>query len=80
MDDFRKAVEEKLNSSTLPYKVRVTVNKLNIRSGPGTEYEKVGSIIDKGVYTITKVKGNWGFLLSEAGWICLNGYTEIYKG
>lgn len=80
MNGFRKAVEEKLNGSTLPYKVRVTVNRLNIRSGPGTEYKKVGSITDKGVYTITKVKGNWGFLLSTAGWICLNGYTEIYKG
>ena len=80
MNGFRKAVEKKLNGSTLPYKVRVTVNKLNIRSGPGTEYEKVGSITDKGVYTITKVQGNWGFLLSSAGWICLKGYTEIYKG
>jgi uncharacterized protein YgiM (DUF1202 family) len=79
MDDFRKAVKEKLNGSTLPYKVRVTVDVLNIRKGPGTTYDKVGSITDRGVYTIVEVKGNWGLLRSKAGWICLKGYTERYK-
>lgn len=80
MDDFRKAVDKKLNGSTLPYQVKVIVDKLNIRKGPGTNYEKVGSINDKGVYTIVEVKGNWGKLRSGAGWICLEGYTEKYKG
>lgn len=80
MDDFRKAVKEKLNGSTLPYKVRVTVDVLNIRKGPGTTYDKVGSITDRGVYTIVEVKNNWGKLKSGQGWICLKGYTEIYKG
>ena len=79
MDDFRKAVDKKLNGSTLPYMVKVIVDKLNIRSGPGTEYEKVGSITDKGVYTIVEVKGNWGLLKSKKGYIHL-GYTEKYKG
>lgn len=78
MDDFRKAVDKKLNGSTLPYKVKITVDKLNIRKGPGTDYEKVGCITDKGVYTIVEVKGNWGKLLSGKGWICLKGYTERY--
>ena len=81
MDDFRNAVNKKLNSSsTLPYKVKVTVDSLNIRKGPGKDYDKVGCIKDKGVYTITEVKGNWGHLRSGAGWICLKGYTEKYKG
>ena len=80
MNDFRKAVEEKLNGSTLPYKVRITTDELNIRKGPGKEYEKVGSITDRGVYTITEVSGNWGKLKSGKGYICLKGYTEIYKG
>lgn len=79
MDGFRKAVEKKLNDSpTLPYQVRVTVDKLNIRTGPSISYKKVGAIEDRGVYTITKVKNNWGFLKSEAGWISLK-YTERYK-
>lgn len=79
MDDFRKAVEEKLNSPTLPYMVKVIANSLNIRSGPGTDCEKVGKITDKGVYTIVEVNGNWGLLKSKKGWICLKGYTEKYK-
>ena len=79
MDDFRKAVDKKLNGSTLPYKVKITVDKLNIRKGPGTKYDKVGCINDKGVYTIIEVNGNWGKLRSGAGWICLEGYTEKYK-
>ena len=79
MDDFRKAVDKKLNGSTLPYQVKVTVDKLNIRKGPGTKYDIVGSITDRGVYTITEVNGNWGQLKSGKGWICLKGYTEKYK-
>lgn len=78
MDDFRKAVDKKLNGSTLPYKVKITVDSLNIRKGPGTNYEKVSSITDRGVYTITEVKGSWGKLLSGKGWIYLS-YTERYK-
>lgn len=80
MKDFRKAVERKLNGSTLPYKVKVNVNKLNIRKGPSTKYSIAGQITDRGVYTITEVKNNYGKLLSGAGWVYLKGYTSKYKG
>ena len=78
MKDVRKDVAALLNSPTLPYQVRVTADILNIRTGPSTSYDKVGVIKDKGVYTITKIKNNWGFLKSKAGWISLK-YTERYK-
>lgn len=54
---------------------KVTANVLNIRTGPGTQYEIIGTISDHGAYTIVQVKNNWGKLKSRAGWICLN-YTE----
>lgn len=57
------------------YKVRVTVNALNIRKGPGTNYPIVGCITDKGVYTIIEEKDGFGRLKSGAGWICLQ-YTK----
>ena len=57
------------------FPVKVTANALNIRSGPGTNYKKVGVIKDKGVYTIVETKGSWGKLKSGAGWISLN-YTK----
>ena len=61
------------NSSTTPpsknFKVKVITKELNIRSGAGTKYNVVGSIKDKGTYTITKTSGNWGYLKSGNGWI-----------
>ena len=57
------------------YTVKVTANVLNIRSGPGTNYKVVGSISDKGVYTIVETKNGWGKLKSGKGWICLS-YTK----
>lgn len=72
---------ERLNPSppatkpTSNYLVKVTANKLNIRSGPGTNYKLQGAITDKGTYTIVDTKGKWGKLKSGAGWIYLN-YTK----
>ena len=59
------------------YKVRVTANCLNIRKGAGTNYAVVGTITDKGIYTITAEKSGtgaskWGKLKSGAGWISLD--------
>lgn len=58
-----------------PYKVKVTCDVLNIRSGPGTNYDIVGSVKKGDVYTIVDTQDNWGKLKSGAGWICLD-YTE----
>lgn len=60
----------------LPYTVRVLIDDLNIRQGPGTTYDKTGKQTGKGVFTIVKEstgKGAdlWGQLLSGAGWIAL---------
>lgn len=57
------------------YVVRITANTLNVRSGPGTMYA-INRTVSKGSsYTIIEEQGNWGRLLSGAGWISLN-YTE----
>lgn len=60
------------------FKVRIKVSALNIRSGAGTLYKKVGTITDKGVYTIVETKGNWGLLKSKAGWINISS-TYVTK-
>ena len=59
------------------YKVKVTVDALNIRSGPGTQYKINGCIRDYGVYTITEINGSWGKLKSNAGWICLDYCKKV---
>lgn len=57
------------------YLVKVTVDALNYRQGPGTNYKIAGTIRDKGVYTIVEENNGWGKLKSGAGWISLN-YTS----
>ena len=57
------------------YKVEVTASKLNVRSGPGTNYAIVTQVTRGGVYTIIEEKEGWGRLKSGAGWIALE-YTR----
>ena len=57
------------------YKVKITVDALNIRAGAGVNYKIVGCIRDQGVYTIVEEVNGWGKLKSGAGFICLD-YTE----
>lgn len=57
--------------TTVNYAYKVTVSDLNIRKGPGTNYDSAG-YTGKGVFTIVAEKGGWGKLKSGAGWISLN--------
>lgn len=60
---------------------KVSVDELNIRKGPGTNYGTNGSIKDRGVYTITEIQnGSWGKLKSGAGWINVDKAYCTYKG
>ena len=65
---------------SVAFSVRVKIEDLNIRKGPGTNYKKAG-YIEPGTYTIVEVKSGkgsskgWGRLKSGAGWISLN-YAE----
>ena len=73
------------SNSFVSYKVKVTADALNIRSGAGTSYSKVGVITNKGVYTIVdeamigSVK--WGLLKSyeknRNGWVCLSYAKKV---
>ena len=63
------------------YIVRITSsNGVNIRKGPGTNYDVNGAVPKGGAYTIVDEKSGagaakWGKLKSGAGWIALD-YTE----
>lgn len=59
------------------YKVQIGIANLNIRKGPGTNYDKIGQFTGKGIFTIVQEsKGEgatlWGKLKSGAGWISLD--------
>lgn len=65
-----------------PFKVRVSIDNLNIREGAGTDYKKIGRYTKKGVFTVIEVKegkgskAGWGKLKSGIGWISLD-YCEM---
>lgn len=66
-----------------PYKVKVDVTDLRIRTGPGTNYPTTGQATGKGVFTITEESAGqgstagWGHLKSGAGWISLDYTTKV---
>lgn len=65
------------HSKDTSYKVQVSIANLNIRKGPGTNYDRTGQFTGKGIFTIvqeTMGEGAtlWGKLKSGAGWISLD--------
>lgn len=70
-----KAEEPKKNDAS-SFLVKIAVDSLNYRKGPGTSYDVVGSVKKGQVYTIVETKGSWGRLKSGAGWInCSDKYV-----
>lgn len=67
----------------VPFKVKVDITDLNIRTGAGTNYAKTGEYTGVGVFTITEVKegkgadAGWGKLKSGAGWVSLDYCTRL---
>lgn len=82
-DSAGNAVYTTAAKSEVPYLVRVTITDLNIRKGPGTNYNKTGKFTGKGVFTIVEEKSGqgsvkgWGRLKSGAGWISLDYCTKV---
>lgn len=72
-DWFKKQVASNQPASTPTsndaFVVKVTVDSLNVRKGPGTSYAVVTSIKKGEAYTIVEVNGSWGKLKSGVGWI-----------
>lgn len=78
-----KEVNYRLNGSKQQFVVKVNINTLNIRKGPGTNYAKTGKCTGKGIFTIIQEaqgpgsKNGWGKLKSGAGWISLDYAKKI---
>ena len=72
------AEPEKPQEHEVPFLVKVSIKDLNIRKGPGTNYNRTGYYTGIGVFTIVAVQSGqgsdsgWGKLKSGAGWISLD--------
>lgn len=80
-DDGKIVYTSKNPDKKFPYELKIDIDNLNIRTGPGTNYAKTGSMTGRGVFTIVEEASGegsasgWGRLLSGAGWISLD-YAE----
>ena len=67
----------------VPFKVKVSVPDLNIRTGAGTNFNKTGKCTGPGIFTIVETKdgsgskSGWGLLKSGAGWISLDYCARV---
>lgn len=74
------------DEAAVPFCVKVSIDDLNIRRGPGTNYGTAGIFTGKGVFTIVEVAdgpgaSKWGLLKSYAdkrnGWISLDYANKL---
>ena len=81
-DKYAKGVKPTVSNGAV-FTVKVSIPDLNIRKGPGTNYDRTGKFTGVGVFTIVETKSGqgavsgWGKLKSGAGWISLDHCTRI---
>lgn len=55
----------------------VTASALRVRSGAGTNYRIVTKLYNGSRQGVDYTEGNWGHLMNDAGWICLDYCKKI---
>ena len=66
----------------IPYQVKVEIDDLNIRTGPGMNHDRTGKFTGVGIFTIVEESTGegatlWGKLESGVGWIDLDFCSVI---
>ena len=52
---------------------------MNVRDGYTTKGTKiVGKVKKNAIFTVSKIRGKWGYSKEYKGWICLKGETKTY--
>lgn len=64
----------------VPGTYRITADVLNIRSGPGTNFDRVGQVAEGAEVTVTAVENGWGAVTYRevSGWISLE-FAELLE-
>ena len=68
---------KKINNNYSIGLYKITASALRVRSGPGTNYKIKRKINKNSIQKIDKVRGNWGHLSNNTGWICLSYCKKI---
>lgn len=64
------------SAKKVDYSVKITATDLNMRTGPGTGYSRIG-FIKQGTYKVSQEYGNWAKLADSGYWICLTYATKV---
>lgn len=77
-EEPKKEDPKPATSAFTPYNAKVTPsNGLNVRTGAGTSYKKLGALSEGTTVKVLEEKDGWGRIVykDKAGWICL-AYTK----
>ena len=77
-EESKEVVKEEPKEEKSKGIYRVRTDELNVRKGPGVNFEKTNEVHKGDAFTIVEINGNWGKLKSGIGWINLS-YTEKVK-
>ena len=77
-DKLDEIQQNEINLENNRFGVKVNVNKLNVRSGPGKNYE-ILYVTTKDTFFIIEQYGEWGHIVDEDGWIDLKFVERLDK-
>lgn len=64
------------SAKNVDYSVKITAKDLNMRTGPGTGYSRIG-YVKQGTYRVSQECGNWAKLADSGYWVCLSYVTKV---
>ena len=64
------------NAVNVDYSVKITDNDLNMRTGPGTGYSRIG-YVKPGTYKVSQESGSWVKLADSGYWVCSSYVTKV---
>ena len=73
----RNAERELFLKPTTATRYKVIAMGLNVRSGPGINYDRVNILYKNKIVEITKISSQWGMLSNNTGWVCLNYLKKL---
>ncbi|MBN1058536.1 SH3 domain-containing protein [Clostridium botulinum] len=82
VNSYSGGLQDNRNTQSATYnagdKVKVTASALNVRNGPGTNYNILGSVSKGTSLEIYRVSGNWADVYwgNHGGYICLDYVTK----
>lgn len=73
----RRTAEKELFLKPITTHYKVIASGLNVRSGPGINYDRINILYKNKIVEITKISSKWAKLSDGSGWVCLNYLKKL---